>query len=220
VAKRGKAKIHDKPVSLLVLEGDTEQVFYPLIRDKFLEGIRIELRNMKGRGNVNKDILGEIYKYMYANSNDSVRAYCCVDSERDRRSATPLDLELICHKAKERRMNRLLSVDQILADPDIESWFFYDIDGIQKFIGARKSQLSTKRYANPKSLCKRDLQRLFHRFGKVYLPGHRATHFIETLDVERISSNCKELHEGVELIRSQAENLTNHLFPTRKQKSS
>ncbi len=99
MAKQGIVRISGKPVSLLVLEGDTEHIFYPLIRDKFLQGIRIELCNMKGRGNVNKDILSEIYKYLYTNSSDSVRAYCCVDSERDQRSATPLDLELIRQKA-------------------------------------------------------------------------------------------------------------------------
>ena len=60
MAKRVNARAFDKPVSLLVLEGDTEQVFYPLIRDQFLKGIRIELRNIKGRGNVNKDILSEM----------------------------------------------------------------------------------------------------------------------------------------------------------------
>ncbi len=216
MSTRGNAKANEKPVSLLVLEGDTEQIFYPLIRDEFLQGIRIELRNMKGRGNVNKDILGEIYKYLYTNSNDSVRTYCCVDNERDQRSATPLDLELIRQKAKERKMSRLLSVDQILADPDIESWFFYDIDGIRKFIRAKKSQLSTKRYANPKNLRKKDLQRLFSRFGKVYVPGQRATNFINSLDTDKIVAGCKELREGIQLIQSQAEVLTNHLFPARR----
>ena len=216
MSKRGNAKANEKPVSLLVLEGDTEQIFYPLIRSKFLQDIRIELRNMKGRGNVNKDILSEIYKYLYTNSNDSVRAYCCVDSERDQRSATPLDLKLICQKAKERKMSRLLSVDQILADPDIESWFFYDINGIQKFIGARQSQLSTKKYANPKNLRKKDLQQLFHRFGKEYMPGKRATNFINKLDMERIALNCGELREGIQLIESQAGDLTSRLFPAKK----
>jgi len=216
VSKRGNAKANKKPVSLLVLEGDTEQIFYPLIRNKFLQGIRIELRNMKGRGNVNKDILGEIYKYLYTNSNESVRAYCCVDSERDQCSATPLDLELIRQKAKERKMSRLLGVDQILADPDIESWFFYDIDGIRRFIRAKKSQLNTRRYANPKNLRKKDLRQLFDRFGKVYVPGQRATNFINNLDIKKIALNCGELREGIQLIQFQAADLTNHLFPAKK----
>ena len=216
MAKQGNARTFDRPVSLLVLEGDTEQVFYPSIRDKFLKGIRVELRNIKGRGNVNKDILSEIFKYMYVNRHDLVRAYCCVDTERDKQSATPLDLELISDKARGRGMNRLLSVDQILADPDIESWFFYDIDGIYRFLSAKKSQRNIKTYRNPQNLCKKDMQRLFLRFDKVYLPGRRATHFINSLDIEKIVSNCKVLFQGIQLIQSQAVDLTNHLFPSRK----
>jgi len=213
VAKRGNARACDKPVSLLVLEGDTEQVFYPLIRDRFLKGIRIELRNIKGRGNVNKDILSEIYKYLYVNRHDSVKAYCCVDAERNKRSATPLDLELVCEKAKERGMNQILSIDQILADPDIESWFFYDIDGVYKFLSAKKSQRSMRAYRNPKNMGKKDLQRLFQRFGKAYLPGRRTAHFINSLDIAKIVDDCKALQEGIQLIQSQANDLTNHLFP-------
>ena len=218
MTKRGNANICSKPVSLLVLEGDTEQIFYPLIRDKYLKGIRIELRNIRGRGNVNKDILGEIFKYMYVNRNDFVRAYCCVDTERDKCSATPLDLEFVRGKAKERKMNQLLSIDQILADPDIESWFFYDVDGIRKFIGAKKSQVSAKRYANPKNLGKKDLRRLFNRFDKVYIPGRRSAYFINSLDIAKIVGNCTELREGIQLIQSQAGDLTNHLFPEMKSK--
>jgi hypothetical protein len=126
VPKRADKRFHNKPVSLLILEGYTEEVFYPIVRDKFLRDIRIENRNIKGQGNINKDVLSEIYKYTYHNRDDLVRAYCCIDSERDKLSATSLDLELICDKARERKMYQLLSVNSILADPDIESWFFYD----------------------------------------------------------------------------------------------
>ncbi|MCX5638235.1 MAG: hypothetical protein NTX52_11175 [Planctomycetota bacterium] len=208
------AKSADKPVSLLILEGYTEDVFYPLIRDKFLKGIRIELRNIKGRGNVNKDIISEIYKYTY-NNPDKVRAYGCVDTERHKQSATPFDLDSIREKAKERNMTQVLSIHQILADPDIESWFFYDIEGICEFIRAKSSQQNTKKYSNPSRLSKKNLQELFHKFGKEYLPGGRAQHFINSLDIEKIVSCCKVLGDGIELIRSQAENLMSHLFPLR-----
>lgn len=220
MAKRRTAKVNDKPVSLLLLEGYTEQVFYSVIRDRFLEGIRIELRNIKGRGNVNKDILSEIYKYIYNNPNDFVRAYCCVDTERVKRTATPLDLDFICEKAKEKKMNQVLSVHAILAEPEIESWFFYDIEGIYKFLGTKASQRNIKRYKNPSSLTKKDLQQLFNsnRFGKVYLSGKRAANFINHLNIEKIVANCKELSEGIALIQSQANDLTNHLFPTKKRK--
>ncbi len=213
MSKQRNAKTHNKPVSLLVLEGDTEQLFYPIIRDKFLKGIRIELRNIKGRGNVNKDVLGEIYKYTYNNRDDAVRVYCCVDTESQKRTATPLELDIICEQIKVRKLRLVLSVDAILADPEIESWFFYDIEGIYKFLGAKTSQRNVKKYSNPKNLCKKNLQGLFHRFGKEYLPGKRATNFINNLDIDKIVTECKELHDGIALIQSQTTDLTNHIFP-------
>jgi len=212
VARRPTSTADKKPVLLLVLEGYTEEVFYSIIRDTFLHAIRVELRNMKGRGNVNKDVLSEIYKYMYNNPNDLVRAYCCVDTERQRQSATPFDLDLVRQEARDRQMKRVLSVDAILADPDIESWFFYDIEGIYKFLRAKKSQRTTNKYSNPTNLSKKDLQRLFARFEKVYTPGKRAERFIASLNIRRMLSCCTNLSEGIARIKAQADNLTNHLF--------
>ena len=215
MSKRRTAKAHNKPVSLLVLEGDTEQIFYPIIRDKFLKGIRIELRNIKGRGNVNKDVLCEIYKYTYNNRDDAVRVYCCVDTERQKRTATPLELDIMREQVKLRKLRFVLSVDLLSADPEIESWFFYDIEGIYKFLGAKTSQRNVKKYSNPKNLCKKNLQRLFHRFEKEYLPGERAANFINHLDIDKIVTKCKELRDGIALIQSQATDLTNNLFPSK-----
>jgi len=220
VGKRRTAKISSKPVSFLILEGDTEQIFYSIIRDKFLRNIQIELRNIRGQGNINKDILREIFKYTYNNPGDRVRAYCCIDAEKLKTSATPFELELIRNKARERNMAHVLSIDGILADPDIESWFFYDIEGIYKFLGAKRSQRNIRKYSNVSKLGKKDLHQLFGRFKEEYFSGNRAKHFINNLNIENIVSKCKELSEGIKLIRSQANDLTNHLFPPRKNKSN
>jgi hypothetical protein len=211
VSKRRNAPARQKIVSLLILEGDTEEVFYPIIRDKFLKGIRIELRNIKGRGNVNKDVLAEIYKYAYNNCDDSIRAYCCIDTESNTQSATPFELELVRNRARERRMNQVLSIDCVLADPDIESWFFHDIEGIYGFLRVKSSRRKTKGYINRSDLNKKDLKGLFHTFGKEYLPGKRAQNFINSLDVEKIVSCCNTLRNGIQMIKSLAEDLTNHL---------
>jgi hypothetical protein len=209
----------NNPVSLLILEGDTEKVFYPIVKKNYLHEIRIELRNLKGQGNVNNDVLSEIFKYTYNNRNDLIRAYCCLDTERQKQSATPLDLDFVREQIKCRKIIKVLSVNAISADPEIESWFFYDTEGIYKFLQAPKSQRSKKRYANPGKLCKRDLHQLFSRFGKAYTPGKRAANFINHLDIEKIVSNCKELHDGIELIKLQANNPKNHIFPNKNTKS-
>jgi len=138
VPKRPHKKSCDKPVSLLVLEGDTEEVFYSIVQDKFLRDIRFKRTNIKGQGNVNKDMLGEIFKYTYNNRSDLVRTYCCVDTEGQKRSATPFDLALVHEHIQARQMKCVLSVGAILADPDIESWVFFLIYCIKKLRWARK----------------------------------------------------------------------------------
>jgi len=201
----GADKSHsNKPVSLLLLEGYTEEVFYSIIRDKFLKGIRVELRNIKGQGNINKDIAAEIFKYAYNNPLDLVRAYCCVDRETQNITATPLSLSIIRKEIKKRNIVQVLSVNSIIADPDIESWFFYDIEGIFKFLKVQKSKRNPSKYKIPQSFCKKNLQRLFEDFGKVYISGNRAENFIKHLDINIIVSNCEELKKGIELIRAQS----------------
>ena len=212
MAEQRTAQIQKRLTSLLILEGYTEQVFYPLLRDQFFKNIRIELRNIKGQGNINKDILSEIYKYTYNNPCDLVRAYCCIDAKEQERSATPFDLSEIHQRARERKMVQVLSIKEILANPEVESWFFHDIEGIYKFLGTKVSQRNPKKYSNTRNLCKKDLERLFHMSGKEYLPGKRAENFINNLDIAKIVSGCQELREGIALIKSQADNLTNHLF--------
>ena len=201
-----------KPVSLLILEGDTEEIFYPIIRDRFLSGIKIKLRNIKGQRNINKDIASEIYKYTYNNTSDYVRAYCCIDSTKQEISATPFDPDLVNQKIIEQKMNLVLSVDAIIAEPEIESWFFYDIEGIFKHLRANPSGGDLGRYKNPRNLCKKDLQQLFHRLGKEYISGYRAANFIKNLNVCKIASNCEELRDGIEKIKSQSCDLANHIF--------
>lgn len=203
-----------QPVSLLILEGETEEVFYSLIRDRYLQQMRVELKPLKGRGNVNKDILSKVYQYCYDNRTDLVRVYCCVDSEAQKRSATPLDLQLLSEKIKTGSMAAVLSINQILADPDIESWFFYDIAGIYKFLRAKQTQRNVKKYRDPRKFSKKHLQELFRRFGKEYLPGKKTANFINHLNLEKVVSNCPELQKGIELIRTQSRDLVNHLFST------
>ncbi len=210
--KQPKDRICDKPVSLLVLEGDTEEVFYSIVQDRFFHEIRVRRTNIRGRGNVNKDVLGEIFKYAYNNRNDLVRAYCCVDTERQEQSATRFDLDFIREQVRSRRMTQVLSIDAILADPDIESWFFHDIEGIHRYLGGKKSQRSAKRYRNPQNLRKKDLQDLFERSGRVYSPGYRASNFLHNLDIDKIVSRCRILSNGIQLIQSQANDFTSHIF--------
>ena len=153
-----------------------------------------------------------LFKYQYNNRKDPVRVYCCVDTERQKRTATPFDLPLIHKAVQDRNLVQVLSVDAILAKPELESWFFYDIEGIYGFLRAKTTSRNTKKYSNPHNFGKKDLQRLFQRFGKEYKPGRRAKNFIDNLDIEAIVSRCAELKAGVEAIKTQAQDRTSYLF--------
>ena len=193
-----------QPVSLLLLEGDTEQVFYPIVRDKYLRGIRISLANIKGQGNINKQVVREAFKFSRDNPGDIFHVYCCIDSEKQKLGATPFDLTQIRREVKARKIDGARSINKILADPDIESWFFYDIAGIYAFLEVPRHKRNVSKYRPANSFGKRDLQDLFHQFGKEYISGRRAENFINNLNMERIVGSCGELRKGIELILKQA----------------
>lgn len=198
-------------VSLLILEGDTESVFYPLIRDHFLRGIMVELRQVHSGGNINKQVLSKIFTYTYNNPGNLVRVYCCSDTDRNELRATPLDIGYVRELVKSSQITNVLSVDAIRADPEIESWFFYDIDSIYHFLKTKKSKRNPKKHKNVKSLCKKDLFDLFEQSRSVYTPGKRAENFIRHLDLDKIMACCKELREGIERIQRQANSSNKHI---------
>ena len=105
----------------------------------------------------------------------------------------------------------VLSIDLMTATQQIESWFFYDIEGIFKYLEVPKSQRNARTYGTPEKFNYKDLQRLFERYGKTYAKGRRAANVINSLDNDKIVRSCKELREGIQLIQSQAADLTNHL---------
>jgi len=197
----------DKPVSLFILEGDTEDVFYRLVCEKFLRGTRRELRQIRSGGNIDRQVLSEIYKYTWNNPYDSVRVYCCSDTDRIKRNPTPLDVKHIRSVVEERKMIKVMSVDTILADPEIESWFFLDIESIYEFLKVQRSKRNLRKYRNVHTLSKKDMQKLFERFGQVYIPGKRAENFIRHLNLEKIVRKCDVLRKAIQLIKEQSENV-------------
>jgi len=214
VARKGTRHRRSKIVSLLILEGDTEEVFYPLIRDKFLEGIPVELKNIRGCGHTNRDVLSEMYKYTYNNPQDLVRAYCCLDKSNQKISAVPLELEFVRNQIRSNsKLTQILSVRSIIADPEIESWFFYDIDGIFKFLRMPRSQRNRSAFRPAQNFGARELQRLFERNGKPYCKGKRSRNFLESLDLETIVENCQPLRNGIQTIRDLPQDPINHIRP-------
>jgi len=198
------------PLSILLVEGETELLFYDRVKALCLRPAnRITIEHIGGLYNVNKKILGKLTsKY----EDQMVRAYCCLDRE-SRHAQTPgFDLELIRNELRARNVTNVLSVDKVIATQMIESWFFYDIVGVYRYLKAPKTRRKGKAYNPPEKCRETDLKALFRKHGKNYQEGRRAKPFIDQLDIAKIAADCKALKEGIARVNKQARDTTSHLF--------
>jgi len=200
-----------KPLSVLLVEGDTELLFYERVKAQCLRpSNRITIRHIGGLFNVN----GKILRVLTSEYEDRmVRAYCCLDRE-SRSAPTPeFDLTLIRDELKARNVTNVLSVDAVIATQMIESWFFYDIAGIYAYLKVPKAKRKVRAYSPPEKFREKDLKALFRRYGKNYQEGKRTKPFIDQLDIAAIAADCEELKEGIAMINRQARDETSYLFP-------
>lgn len=220
MAKEGQQEITKRPISLLLVEGDTEEIFYCRVKDTFLTGCRSTVRkNLEGLFNVNKKVIGRIVDYLQGHTDEKIRVYCCVDRESRYGTVPGLDLKTVIKYIKDKNISSVLSINLIVATKQIESWFFYDLGTIYRFLKVPRAQRKSSAFKPPEKFGYKDLQRLFERYGKVYSKGKRSKNFIDHLDVKKIASDCKDLRKGIALIQSQANKSTNYLFPKRKRKN-
>lgn len=83
----------------------------------------------------------------------------------------------------------------------IESWFFYDLEGICDYIGLKLTDALRRNYSSPERLTHKELQRLFQKGTKRhhYIKGEKS--FLEKLDMQKIYENCNDLKIGINMIR-------------------
>ncbi len=199
------------PLSVLLVEGDTELIFYDRVKELCLDASnRATVVQIAGLFNVNRKILNALVtKY----EGERIRAYCCLDRESRYAQTPEFDLAFIREELRARDATNVLSVDAIIATQMIESWFLYDIMSIYMFLSVPRAKRNLKAFRPPERFRETDLKALFSRYGSTYREGKRAKNFIEHLDVARIASECPELRDGVAMINKQATDGTSHLFP-------
>lgn len=213
MAKDSQQRTGSNLISLLLVEGETDEIFYNRIKSEIITDVRNTVDNLRGLYNINRKIIDKIFRYSNNNPNELIRVYCCIDRESCDKPPPEFDLDLIKKHIREQSFTNILSIAPVLANKQIESWFFHDIENIYQFLRTPRAQRNTAAFNPPQSYGYIDLQRLFKRYNKTYSKGRRAGNFIQHLDLGKICSNCVELREGIELIKSQANNLSNHLFP-------
>jgi hypothetical protein len=192
-----------KEVALFFVEGDTEDEFYSIVFKEYLPGIPKSIINLKGIYNIHRKVLGKTEEFLHRHKDKLVRIYCCIDRE-SRDHNPPLDIEALRASFMEiRGFKRVLSADAIIATQMLESWFFHDMEGIYKFLRVPNKERNPSRFLPPEKFTHLHLAKLFERYGKTYIKGHKCANFISNLDISTIYNKCRELQEGLELVNQQ-----------------
>lgn len=197
-----------KILSVLLVEGPTDVIFYNEIKRLYLKSTTIE--HIGGNFNINNKVLDRITnKY----SDRPVRVYCCVDRESRYGQVPGFDLDLIRKDIVSKSLGNILSVDSIVAIQMLESWFFYDVPGIYKYLKTPKAKRTVKKFKPPEKNDWKVLNRLYKQYGKTrYSKGVKAEGLVKCLDIPEIYDSCQALKSGVDLINKQANDDTNHLL--------
>ena len=200
MGKSRKGAASHKPLTVLLVEGPTEVIFYERVKRLYLGACRVVIEHIEGNFNVNGKILNRLTaKYCDC----PVRAYCCLDRESRYAKVPALDLKFIRRELADKGAGNILSVDAVIATQMIESWFFHDIDGIFNHLRVPRAERKPRKWHPPERLRVWDLKELFRRYGKMYCEGERARGLIEGLDMAVIVKACRDLRDVIDLIRRQ-----------------
>jgi len=200
LSKSRKGAASQKPLSVLLVEGPTEVVFYERVKRLYLGDCRVVIEHIEGNFNVNAKVLDRLVaKY----GDVPTRAYCCLDRESRYAKVPGLDLRFIERELAGKGADSILSVDAVIAKQMIESWFFHDVDGIFAHLRVPKKERKPRKWRPAERFRVEDLKALFRRYGKMYCEGERAKGFIESLNLEAIVTGCRDLRDGIDLIRRQ-----------------
>jgi hypothetical protein len=204
-------RVYSKPVSLLLVEGETDEIFYNQIKSRHLCQCRIVIKNLKGLYSINSKVIDTISSYV-ASRDEYIRVYCCLDRESRYGNVPDFDLQGIKNKIIQCNITGVLSIDTIIATQQLESWFFYDLENIYKFLSVPRSRRNSTAYQPPEKYTYGDLQALFENNKKNYSKGKRSKNFIDHLNIDKIVTDCSDLTNGIELIKRQSDNRKNYLI--------
>lgn len=181
-------------IIVIFVEGDTEEEFYK----KMMSSLRqkcggrfpcnIVVKNVKGVGNYKvkvsrifeKGIKKKYPNYLYD-------VILCYDTDVfEFAKKPPIKWGEVIKDLKNKGADRIF---RVLAHKSIEDWFFYDPEGLIKYLNLPKTTKMTK-YNGVKGL-----EKLFTKANKAYVKGNRCGGLVNALDIEKILPNiCDEIH--------------------------
>jgi Domain of unknown function (DUF4276) len=203
------------PNSILFLyEGDTEREFYEIVFKKYLSNrkIRLSFNNLKGiTTDINKKVEGKIIAHL-ANPDHQdrmqIHVFIAIDREGPKTTLPLIDIQAL-RKRFIKKNSRINSINAIIATQDFESWLFHDIDGIYTFLKVPSKERNIQKFSNIEKTNNRVLSQLFRTYGKTYFKGTKVHCFLETLDIEKICTQCHDLKIALDKMRKLALNNPN-----------
>jgi len=191
---------------LFLYEGETEAEFYQKIFDEYVppRKLRRNYGNLKGVYSLNDKVKSKIESYLQNEtfaSCTNIHVFIAYDREGPRGTETSLDIEYFKKKYLNKG-SRIITINEIIATQDLESWFFYDLEGIYKYLKVPKSQRNLSAFNNIEATNNRILSDLFHRYDKHYQKGKRVQGFINQLNIQKIYNNVQELKDSITFINN------------------
>ena len=192
------------PFTLVMVEGDTDELFYNRIKNIYFQKARIKIINLKGNWNIDTKILDRSSAYLDAHPVTEFVICICIDRE-SRSMRAPINMELIKNELNYYPNIHSNNIRLYEAVQDIESWFFHDIEGIYKFLRLPQRTLTKnvlRKYQPVEKLNHQDLSKLFKQAGKEYRKGYASENFIHNLDIEKIINNSEVLQDLFTFIKT------------------
>lgn len=200
---------NNKKVAYIFFEGETEDVFYKKIFDKYLQGVpkKPKPKNLRTGCNINIQIANNLYHFLKEKNNSDIElyVYAFIDREGPRSSKPQVDEKAIKKALIEdtnltsKTINNIKIIKSIEAIKMVESWFFYDIEGICKYLKIQCTNSMKSKYRNVEKFDSKDLSQLFKKSKKYYKKGEVG--FLSVLDVDKIYNSCKDLKDAIDEIR-------------------
>lgn len=197
-----KQEEFSKKMAFFLFEGNTEELFYKSIINKYIKRtIRRKYKNLEGGSGINRDVARHAAAILNDYTDTIIYIYVFIDREGSRTKQPEFnDKDIIKALSKYYDTSRIVRIAKIEAIKMIESWFFYDLEGICKYIDLPCSKSVQACYCNPEKYSHVDLNILFQKGNKKRRYKKGDEDFLRCLDIDKIYMNCKELHEGIALI--------------------
>lgn len=190
----------EEKLAFIFYEGDTEEVFYKRIFNTFLRGVPNKTKNLETGSGINRQIARELDYFLSnkENRNKELYVYAFIDREGTKSDIVEFDADAILKALNKKQIKKIAKIEAVIM---IESWFFYDLEGICNYIGMKFTESLKNTYSNPERLTHKHLQNLFRKGTKKqhYIKGERG--FLERLDIQKIYECCNDLKSGINMIR-------------------